>query len=366
MGRTIVAVFSGTGNAQRAAGIVSAELQASGRVVEMVDLAAGADARARAGATIPELGPGDLLVLCSSTLGFSPPATVMGALKAAPRSDSAGSDGAQVAMLCVCGGIMNKGRISGGWSGAASIVSLGVLARKGWEPVGSADASYPQNWTQMSEAAMGADQTAIIERGDAETRAFGQAVAAGQRIFLKRNALTLSVGRFVGFIFRLVASKILGSMYIADDTCTSCGLCARVCPARAIVMRNGAPSWTLRCIDCNRCINACPTASIQTSTARLIIFTAINVVAMFGSPPLARSILHAAAPGLSGPVFGFVSFLTGVALYAAITMLQLGPLARLTVSLERKPVFRRFFTASFTRRYQRYLAPGFKPSGSNH
>jgi len=132
MSRTIVAVFSGTGNAQRAAGIVSAELQASGHSVEMLDLAAGA--------AIPELGTGDLLVLCSSTLGFSPPALVFDALKSAPPSGTQGSSGAQVAILCVCGGVMNKGRISGGWSGAASIVSLGVLARKGWEPVGSADA----------------------------------------------------------------------------------------------------------------------------------------------------------------------------------------------------------------------------------
>ena len=54
MGRTVVAVFSGTGNAKRAAGIMAEELTASGRVVETVDLAAGAD--------IPALGKGDLLV----------------------------------------------------------------------------------------------------------------------------------------------------------------------------------------------------------------------------------------------------------------------------------------------------------------
>jgi len=361
MNRTVVAVFSGTGNARRAAGVVAAELEAAGRHTELVDLAAGADARARGSASIPGLGAGDLLVLCSSTLGFSPPSMVLDAIKAAPCSS-----GAQAAMLCVCGGVMNKGRIMAGWSGAASVVALGVLARKGWEPVGSADASYPENWTQMTEAALGADQAAIIERGDAEARAFGKAVAAGQRPFLKRNVLTLSAGRFVGFIFRLAARRILGSMFIADDTCTSCGLCARVCPARAIVMRDGAPTWTLRCVDCNRCINVCPAASIQTSTARLIAFSAVNVVAMIGSPPLARGILRAAAPGFQGEAFGLVSFLAGVALYAAITLLQLGPLARLTSVLERKPALRRFFTASFTKRFQRYLAPGFKPAAYIH
>jgi NAD-dependent dihydropyrimidine dehydrogenase PreA subunit len=347
-----MAVFSGTGNARRAAGIVAEELEASGRAVETVDLATGAD--------IPALGEGDMLVLCSSTLGFSPPSTVMERLKAAPRSD-----GAEAAMLCACGGVMMRGKIAAGWSGAASVTALNTLRRKGWVPVGSADASYPENWTQMTEVAKGDDQTAIIARGDADSRAFGKALATGTRTFLKRNLLTLTVGRFVGFIFRLFARKILGSMYIADDTCTSCGLCERVCPARAIVMEDGRPRWTPKCSDCNRCINVCPSASIQTSTARLVIFTAVNVAAMVFSPALARSLLHVMAPGFGGAGFGLASFLLGVAVYAAVTALQLGPLDTVVRRMERAPGLRRFFTASFTRRYQRYLAPGFKPTPRN-
>ncbi len=348
MGKALLAVFSGTGNARRAAGLIEEELKAAGHQVGMVDLAAGA--------CVPGLAQGDLLIVCSSTLGFSPPATVMAALRAAPRSD-----GAQVGMLCVCGGVMHRGRIVGGWSGAASAAALGILRRKGWKPVGSADASYPQNWTQVAEAAAGDAQKAIIERGDGEARTFGRAMARGERVFLKRNILTLTIGRLVGFIFRLAARRILGSMYIADGSCTSCAFCARTCPAHAIVMRKGRPSWTLRCVDCNRCINACPTASIQTSTARLILFAGVNLAAMVASPFLARFVLRAAAPGFAGPGFGPASFLAGVLVYSAITMLQLGPGDALLRALERKPAFRRFFAANFTKGYVRYLAPGFKP-----
>jgi ferredoxin len=350
MDKAVVAVFSGTGNARRAAGIAAEELEAAGRQVGMVDLAAGE--------RLPELGRGDLLVLCSSTLGFSVPAAVMDAIKAAPRSD-----GAQAAALCVCGGVMNRGRVIGGWSGAASIAALGILRRKGWEPVGSADASYPMNWTQVGEAAKGADQAAILQRGDGEAKAFGRILGSGGRVFLRRNLLTLTVGRFVGFMFRLVARRILGIMYIADDTCTSCGFCERTCPSRAIVMHGGRPSWTLRCMDCNRCINACPSASIQTSTARLVLFAVLNLAAMVASPPLAQLILRTSAPALAE--VGLVSFLAGSLLYIAVTLAQLGPLDALLRALERKPAFRRFFTANFTKRYARYLAPGFKPPAAS-
>jgi len=353
MDRTIVAVFSGTGNARRAAGIVAAELERSGRSVELVDLAAGAE--------IPALGKGDLLALCSSTLGFSPPVTVMQRLHSAPRSD-----GARAAMLCVCGGTMKNGTISGGWSGAASIVALGVLKRKGWQPAGSADASYPENWTQMTEAARGDARAAIIERGDRESRAFGQALAEDRQSFVRRNVLTLTIGRFIGFFFRLAASKILGSMYIADDTCTSCGLCERTCPAHAIVMVDGTPRWTTKCCDCNRCINVCPSSSIQTSTARLAIFSVVNVAAMMGSPALARWFLEATLPSSGGALHGITAFALGVLVYGGITALQLGPLDLVMRKLERKPALRRFFTASFTRRYERYLAPGFKPATRGH
>jgi hypothetical protein len=80
------------------------------------------------------------------------------------------------------------------------------------------------------------------------------------------------------------------------------------------------------------------------------------------SPAIARGALRSIAPTFLGGLFRPTAFLVGVALYAAITALQLGPLSALVSRLERKPAFRPFFTASFTKRFARYLAPGFKPA----
>ncbi len=346
MGTTLIAVFSGTGNALRAASLVAQELRGLGSSVETVELSAGA--------ALPALGMGDTLILCTSTLGFSAPSTVMARLKSAPRSP-----GARAAALFVCGGIMSRGKVSGGWSGAAPLVTLALLRRKGYEIAGSAEASYPENWTQVSQAAMGADQQAIIARGDSEARAFGKAVAEERPEFIRRNLLTRTLGRFMGFIFRHVARRILAKLFIADERCTSCGRCARGCPASAIVMEDGLPYWTNSCCACNRCINICPAAAIQSSTARLVLFVAPNLVAIFASSPAARALLAWLAPSLSGPARGLASFALSLFLFGAFSALQLGPLDRVVRSLERKPALRRFFTASFTRNFRRYTAPGF-------
>lgn len=352
MGKTTVAVFSGTGNAARAAEIVSRRLTTGGVAVGRIDLAAGE--------AIPALEPGDLLVICSSTLGFSPPSTVMERLKSAPRSP-----GARAAYLSACGATVTKTGISGGWSGAATIVALGILRRKGFEPAGSADASYPENWTQVSEAPVGDEARAVLERGDSDALTFADALAEGRAVFLKRNVATRTLGRFVGFVFRLVARRALGKLYAADGSCNSCGMCERTCPAGAIAMRGGRPAWNASCSSCNRCINVCPTAAIQTSSARFWTILVLNLAAVFGSGPIGKAILRAAAPAWTGAGSGLAGFLFGLAAYLAITAIQLWPLDALLRRLERVPALSKALTSGKTKRFRRYLAPGFRPTEAN-
>jgi len=51
--------------------------------------------------------------------------------------------------------------------------------------------------------------------------------------------------------------------FIADEKCTSCGTCARVCPVQNIVMENEKPSWKHHCELCLACMHFCPVAAIQ-------------------------------------------------------------------------------------------------------
>ncbi|HEX3022110.1 MAG TPA: EFR1 family ferrodoxin [Lachnospiraceae bacterium] len=52
--------------------------------------------------------------------------------------------------------------------------------------------------------------------------------------------------------------------FYADSNCVSCGLCARICPQKAIKMDQGKPQWTKKqCVQCLACIHRCPSAAIQ-------------------------------------------------------------------------------------------------------
>lgn len=54
------------------------------------------------------------------------------------------------------------------------------------------------------------------------------------------------------------------SKFYADEKCTSCGLCKRICPEGAIEIKNGKPVWTKpKCQHCTACINRCPAEAIQ-------------------------------------------------------------------------------------------------------
>ncbi len=51
--------------------------------------------------------------------------------------------------------------------------------------------------------------------------------------------------------------------FTVEETCTSCGLCARVCPTANITLMEGRPVWGNHCTQCLACIHHCPVRAIQ-------------------------------------------------------------------------------------------------------
>lgn len=51
--------------------------------------------------------------------------------------------------------------------------------------------------------------------------------------------------------------------FLADEKCTGCGLCSKVCPAANIVIKDGRPEWQHRCERCTACLQLCPAEAIQ-------------------------------------------------------------------------------------------------------
>jgi ferredoxin/flavodoxin len=65
--------------------------------------------------------------------------------------------------------------------------------------------------------------------------------------------------------YNLSAPRIPGSdkALRADDNCTRCGTCYRVCPVENIKLVDGKPSWLGHCQDCLACLHWCPASAIQ-------------------------------------------------------------------------------------------------------
>ena len=51
--------------------------------------------------------------------------------------------------------------------------------------------------------------------------------------------------------------------FVADEQCTRCGTCSRVCPVKNITMVEEKPEWQHHCELCMACLNLCPAHAIQ-------------------------------------------------------------------------------------------------------
>ncbi|MEE9911408.1 MAG: EFR1 family ferrodoxin [Deltaproteobacteria bacterium] len=51
--------------------------------------------------------------------------------------------------------------------------------------------------------------------------------------------------------------------FFADEQCSRCGICEKICPARNIRIVAGKPVWQHRCEQCFACIQWCPEEAIQ-------------------------------------------------------------------------------------------------------
>lgn len=57
----------------------------------------------------------------------------------------------------------------------------------------------------------------------------------------------------------------------ADHKCTSCGLCAKSCPAQAISKENPSKTDNKKCISCMRCVLICPQSARKVNSAMVTV-----------------------------------------------------------------------------------------------
>ncbi len=84
-----------------------------------------------------------------------------------------------------------------------------------------------------------------------------------------RKRKTIKYNPFFAFLRKTVAIKMIQELpekdrgYHVSDSCTSCGLCEKICAAQNITMENGKPVFHHQCLQCMACIAYCPRLAID-------------------------------------------------------------------------------------------------------
>ncbi|MDR1410092.1 MAG: EFR1 family ferrodoxin [Oscillospiraceae bacterium] len=150
-----------------------------------------------------------------------------------------------------------------GDSGANSIPMLWrELERKGIVLDYGADVQTVGNYIALYRMSKHPEPKLIAANEKAEKIA--QQIAGGVR--LGKNAPVFHF-RPLSVAFYKIANNVFaakGKKLCVTDACTSCGLCAKLCPVENIRMVGSKPNFTYgKCAQCMACVQWCPKAAIE-------------------------------------------------------------------------------------------------------
>jgi NAD-dependent dihydropyrimidine dehydrogenase PreA subunit len=347
MPTTLIHYFTGTGNTAHAVNLIAEQLQAAGHQVTTIQVCKG---------ITPPAGNYDYQLFAFPVLSWAPPVMMSRYIRQLP-----GSSGGKAAVLAINGAIVQNGKLVQGFTGQALEETERLLKRKKYDVFLTGNASFPENWTQMTNPCPEEAIQVIFPEGEAGVRDFIEKYVSGKRELYRCGWFNKSWSYLIAGLFGRFGRRVLGTCYIADERCTGCSLCARTCPSETIVMSHGLPRWKNQCEDCNRCINSCPEKAIQVSLPLLLIQTIFNVVltiwgivAVVEYTPQLLDI-----PAFLLIVLDILLILFVIYLTLWISLVPLNAFFRLLLKI---PAVRRFCCISHTKPFRRYLAPGYKPS----
>jgi len=346
MPTTLVHYFTGTGNTAHAVDLIAEKLRTAGHEVKLIKVSKD---------IIPPFGNFDFQIFAFPVLSWAAPVMMYRYLKKLPVSK-----GGKVAVLAINGATVVNGKPVQGFSGQALEAVEQLLKRKKYDVFLTGNASFPDNWAQMTNPCDEEASKIIFPVGDTSVLDFTAKFLSGKRELYRCGAFNKSWTYLIAGLFGKIGRRLLGIFYIADERCTGCGFCAKHCPAKTILMQHGRPRWKTNCEDCNRCINLCPEQAIQVSLPLMLIQCTLHILLIIFGIKLVLEY----TPQIPD-ITPFLQVLLEIPLIILVLCLSLWicliPLDAFFRLLQKIPAIRRFFCLSHTKRFRRYSAPGFRP-----
>lgn len=246
--------FSGTGNARRAAQLLSAWFEEQGSRATLHCIEDG---------TVETHA--DLHIFLHPVYAMGLPGIMKRYLKQVPVTE-----GAKAAVISVYGEVNAKHTLPG-HAGYSYWQAEQILRTRGYDVVWTDSLGYPESFTSVGNPPTADDIATINAESDARLRAIFDGLVKGERHLCMPRPWVFPVSIPFSGLFQLIGRRVLGQLWVADDRCTGCGLCVKACPAKTIRLHHGRPVWGLSCEGCQRCINICPQQAIQLSLVRLFV-----------------------------------------------------------------------------------------------
>ncbi len=156
----------------------------------------------------------------------------------------------------------------GGGGGSAALRQLdGILRERAGRGLDAGfTVSMPGNYILMYASPAGEKRDRLLATADADLERIADRIRQGERLNLPNSPVARLVKALMYPRFR---SRVHGDdrKFTVSERCTSCGTCARLCPAGNIEMVGGRPVWNHRCELCCGCIHLCPAEAIQAGKA---------------------------------------------------------------------------------------------------
>ncbi|HPW90601.1 MAG TPA: EFR1 family ferrodoxin [Paludibacteraceae bacterium] len=139
-----------------------------------------------------------------------------------------------------------------------------LLAKKGWATRHIYSVQMPNNYIMFPGFDVDAKPLEEQKKADAK-RLLPQLIESIKKdlpiAHYHRGSLPYLKSRLIypQFCKHMMTSK----SFWVTDACTSCALCAKLCPIGTIELVNGKPTWKEDCTQCLSCIHHCPTRAIE-------------------------------------------------------------------------------------------------------
>ena len=148
-------------------------------------------------------------------------------------------------------------------AGQTTRFAVNLLHERGVETTAQYGVQMPDTWTLMFDLSDTEKVAAINARADEQIDECAQMIANRAMGNHVRRAVPMFAAKLY-YRFGLPACQDTSKFSVDANACVGCGLCAKRCPADAIKMHDGVPTWNKpECAACLRCLHSCPKGAIQ-------------------------------------------------------------------------------------------------------